>query len=360
MKEEKPNMNLEKIKKIALIVLGLILIINIIFLTSITQEFNKKIKEAKESARPADISLTIINADCKDCKDINELIDMIKNANVNIKEETTLTQSEASDLIAKYGIQKLPSVIITGEIDKVKITGFEQKDDVLIFNTQLPPYFDLKTNNIVGLVELTLITDPSCTECTDLTDSIVGLKQAMTVSKENTLTRTQASSLIAKYNITKLPSIILSKDASAYADIVSAWNSYGTKEEDGSLIFRNVLPPYKDLEANKVRGVVKLTSITDNTCAECYNVTAHEAVLERFGVYVKEKETLDLTQAKSLIDKYKIEKVPTIVLIGDIEPYTSLTQVWKQVGTVETDGVYVFRSVEQMGKYRDLTTGKVA
>ena len=74
---------MEKIKKIALIVLGLILIINIIFLTSITQEFNKKIKEAKESARPADISLTIINADCKDCKDINGLIDMIKNADFN-------------------------------------------------------------------------------------------------------------------------------------------------------------------------------------------------------------------------------------------------------------------------------------
>ena len=194
MKEGKPNMNLEKIKKIALIVLGLVLIINIIFLASITQEYNKKSKEAKEASRPADISLTVINVDCKDCKDINEVVDIIKKANVNIKEETALTQTEASDLIVKYGIQKLPSVIIIGETDKVKITGFEQKDDALVFNAQLPPYFDLKTNNIVGLVELTLITDPSCSECTDLADSIVGLKQAMTVSKENTLTRTQASS----------------------------------------------------------------------------------------------------------------------------------------------------------------------
>ena len=360
MKEEKPNINLEKIKKIALIVLGLVLIINIIFSASITQEYNKKSKEAKDASRPADISLTVINVDCKDCKDINEVVDIIKKANVNIKEETALTQTEASDLIVKYGIQKLPSVIIIGETDKVKITGFEQKDDALVFNAQLPPYFDLKTNNIVGLVELTLITDPSCSECTDLADSIVGLKQAMTVSKENIFTRTQASSLISKYNITKLPSIILSKDASAYVDIVSAWNLYGTIEEDGSLVFRNVLPPYKDLKTNTVKGIVKLTSITDNTCKECYNVSTHELILDRYGVYVKDKEIVDLTEAKSLIDKYKIEKVPTIVLTGDVETYTSLTQVWKQVGSVETDGTYVFRSVEQMGKYRDLKTGQVA
>ena len=360
MKEEKPNMNLEKIKKIALIVLGLILIINIIFLTSITQEFNKRAKEARELARPADISLTVINADCRDCKDINEVVDIIKKANVNVKEETALTQTEASDLIAKYGIQKLPSVIIIGETDKVKITGFEEKDGALVFNAQLPPYFDLKTNSIIGLVELTLITDPSCAECTDLADSIVGLKQAMAVSKENILARTQASSLITKYKIEKLPSLILSKDASAYADIVSAWNSYGTIEEDGSLVFRNVLPPYKDLKTNAVKGIVKLTSITDNTCKECYNVSTHELILDRYGVYVKDKETLDITQAKSLIDKYKIEKVPAIILTGDVEPYVSLIQVWKQVGTVEDDGAYVFRSVEQMGKYRDLISGKVA
>ena len=82
--------------------------------------------------------------------------------------------------------------------------------------------------------------------------------------------------------------------------------------------------------------------------------------MDRYGVYVKDKETLDITQGKSLIDKYKIEKVPTIILTGDVETYISLTQVWKQVGSVETDGTYVFRSVEQMGKYRDLTTGKVA
>jgi len=360
MKEEKPNINLEKIKKIALVILGLVLIINIILLTSITQEFNKRIKEAKESARPADISLTIINADCKDCHDINELVDMIKKANVNIKEENILVKEKASDLITKYGIQKLPSVIITGEIDKVKITGFEQKDDALIFNEQLPPYFDLKTNNIVGLVELTLITDPSCTECTDLTQTIPSLKQVLIITKETTLTKTQASSLITKYKIEKLPSLILSKDASLYTEIASSWNAYGTIEEDGSLIFRNVLPPYKDLETNKVRGVVKLTSITDNTCAECYNVSTHELILDRYGVYIKNKETIDITQAKSLIDKYKIEKVPTIILTGDIEIYTSLTQVWQQVGTIETDGAYVFRSVEQMGKYRDLKTGKVA
>jgi hypothetical protein len=66
-------------------------------------------------------------------------------------------------------------------------------------------------------------------------------------------------------------------------------------------------------------------------------------------------------EGKDLIKKYKITAVPTILLSGDLEEYENFQQVWPQVGTVEADGMHVFREPGEkiMGSYKDLKTGKL-
>lgn len=354
--EEKKSINIGKLKKVFLVILIFLLLLNIFLIFSLTKMYEQKVTEA---TKPADISIYTIEEACEDCFNIDDILNSIKKQNINIKEENRLTKDQASDLITKYNIQKLPTIIITGEIEKLSLSGFEENNKALLFNSQLPPYYDLSTNSIAGLVELTIINDPTCTECIDLTQVVLPLKQIMTIVKEETLTKSQALSLIEKYNIGKVPTLILSKDVSLYEEIASNWNVYGTVEDDGTYVFRQVLPPYKDLDTNTIRGMVDVIYITDNTCSECYDIKLHKPILERFGIYIKKEETKDITQAKSLLDKYNIEKVPTLLLVGDVEPYESLTQVWSQVGTVEDDGTYVFRDTKQMGKYRDLKTGSV-
>ena len=351
----------DKIKKLEfplVIILGAIILINLILISIINIEYSNKISEAKEASRPAEIELITINPVCTDCFDINKVIDTLKSKNVKITKETTLTKDESKDLIDKYKITKLPSLIVKGEIDKFDL-GLTKKDDVLIFNEPQPPYLDLISNKVEGRVSLTLITDPTCTECTDLGVIVDQLKQLITISSENTLTKDQASDLIQKYSITKIPSIILSKDASVYPTISEDWKQIGTIEIDGTFIARDINPPYLDLTTNEIKGIVDVIYITDKSCSECYNATVHKQILDNFGIYVNKEETRDIADSTALISKYNIDKVPTLILSKEVSAYPRLTAVWKDVGTVEEDGTYIFRKTEVMGVSKDLKTNSL-
>lgn len=351
----------DKFKKLEfplVIILGAIILINLILISFINIEYSNKLSEAKEATRPAEIELIIINPICTDCFDINNVIDTLKSKNVKITKETILTKDESKDLIDKYKITKLPSLIVKGEIDKFDL-GLTKKDDALVFNEAEPPYFDLISNNVEGRVSLTLVTDPTCTECIDLGVIVDQLKQLMTISSENTLTKDQSSDLIQKYSITKIPTIILSKDASVYPTISKDWAQIGTVESDGVFIARDINPPYLDLTTNEVKGIVNVIYITDKSCSECYNVTVHKQILDNFGIYVNKEEIKDVKDSTSLISKYNIDKVPTLIISEEVSAYPRLTAVWKDVGTVEEDGTYIFRKTEVMGVSKDLKTGSL-
>ena len=116
-----------------------------------------------------------------------------------------------------------------------------------------------------------------------------------------------------------------------------------------------------DITEKKVKGLVTLTLLDDKSCIECYNVSLHKLVLDRFNMYIEDERMVDITdsEGKYLINKYSITQVPTIILSGEVSEYTALTNIWDQVGTVEEDGSYVFRKLEVMGTYKDLTADKV-
>ena len=101
--------------------------------------------------------------------------------------------------------------------------------------------------------------------------------------------------------------------------------------------------------------------LVDDQCSDCYDVSIHKSALERFGVYLSEEETVDYLSGagKNLVSKYNIKKIPTIILSKNANVYESLNQAWEQVGTIETDGTYVFRDVESMGNYNDLDLNEI-
>src|SRR3989338_5887708 len=49
-------------------------------------------------------------------------------------------------------------------------------------------------------------------------------------------------------------------------------------------------------------------------------------------------------EARQLIEKYKIEKIPAAILDGETEKAAVLAQNWPQLGTIETDGALVLRN----------------
>ena len=126
-----------------LIVLGVLLLINIYLASAGYSAVKLKAAEVKEANRPAEISLMIIDSGCKDCFDVEALVTQVKDKNVKILDEKRVEKNseEAKTLIEDYNIKKLPTVIVSGELDKFSMTGFETVNDKQVFMNILSPYF---------------------------------------------------------------------------------------------------------------------------------------------------------------------------------------------------------------------------
>ena len=351
------------------ILLGIILIINIALTFNLNQESKKGAEIAQERLKPAKIELAVIkNSKCNDCFDISTITSHVKNANVDITKEVMFEfdSNEGKSIINKYKIEKIPTVVVTGEIDKFQIQGLEKKENALLLTRLEPPYTNAVTGKIEGRVILYNLKVSECVKCNDLTPLINQIKGAgVKIYEEKIIepSSNEGKELTKKYNIDFTPAIILSKDAVAYEIIQQAWPQIGSKESDGTYVLRVVSPPFINLTTGKLRGIVNIIYLADKSCSECYDVSQHKEILvnpQSFAVQLDKEETYDISDAKGkeLIAKYNITQVPTVILSEEINVYPS-SQVLKQFFSIEKDGSYVFRTIQALGTYKDLTTNRV-
>lgn len=356
-----------------LVILGALLILfalyNIMQTSSFNSLFNEKLAAAKEAARPAELDMIIIeDGNCDDCFDIQTTIDSVKKSHVNITSERSidLSSPEAQSLIQKYNIEKVPTIILSGEINKTKVNSMVLKDDILLFNSVKPPYTNAQTKKVEGRVSSRIIRDSSCTNCPDLNTVVAGLKQAgVVIVSEETIERDsdEGQALIEKYGLEALPTVLFSADLTMYPEIVSNWNQMGSVKDDGSFATHAINPPYVDLTEDRIIGLIDLTILNDKDCTGCYSPELfHKPILARMGAVFENEKTVDISssEGQSLIERYNIDKVPTILIDGEVDVYSVLVNAWKDVGSVENDGTYVFRKVEvTRQKYKDLTSGEI-
>src|SRR3989338_2669547 len=351
------------------ILLILILGINVYQTFKLSSHISKNIADAKEKTRPANIELTLIkNSKCTDCNDLASAVEYIKSANVKIVQEKTLEfdSKDAKDLITKYGIDKIPNLLITGEIDKLNIEGLQKKSDALTLLEVNAPFTDPKSGKIQGLVTVYLLKDEGCTKCNTL-DALIGQLKSSGIKfaeqKTISASSSEGKSLVQKYGIGFVPVIILSKDAAEYDIIQKAWPQVGTKETDGSYVMRSVYPPFVNLSTGKLRGVVSLTYLTDKSCTGCYDVKLHKQILtspQSFAISLDKEDTVDISDSKGkeLIGRYNITQVPTVVLSEEVAAYSTKAALG-QFFSVEKDGYYVFRKPSVLGAYKDLSTNSI-
>ena len=351
------------------IILGIILFFNFITINQLSSTVSERITDSEEFAKPAKLQLIEITfPGCTDCFSVTALIESIKKANVEIVKEDSLRYDSAKgkELIEKYEIDKIPTLIVAGELNKTDFRGFLEREDALIFMEQSYPYGDTD-GTIIGRVIVTHVFDKSCTDCTDLTSTITQLKSIAAIGDVVTYDRNSADgkALISKYQLERVPILIFSKDLEVYNEIVGTWSQVGTVEKDGSYVMRNVEPPFIELPSGKKRGTVDITYLVDNACEECYDVSLHKDILTNprgLNVKIGGEKTIAISSAegKALLAKYAITKVPTVILSEDAGFYTGVKQVWSDVGTFEDDGVLVFRQLEVLRQpFKDLESGEV-
>ena len=362
--------------KIILTVTLLATVIGALVSTKTLVAVNKNIAAAKEATRPANVKIVKISVpNCQDCFNIDTAVSDFKKQNVKVEEEITLNfdSPEASASIKQFAIKRVPTYIVSGEATKSNLEGFaknngEIKDNTFIFNKVTPIFIDTNNKQEVGKVVATILTDPSCAECIDPKLTIDSFKKSgikIVDQKEIVWNTFEGQKIINQYKITKLPTFILSSDIDFYDNVKSSWTNIGTVEQDKTYIARNLFLPYRDLEKNQILGLVDLIYLTDSSCSDCYKAdTVQKPILKQgYGMGIRSERTVDVSsgEGQELISKYKITKVPTILTSPESDQYTNLKNVWKNVGTVEQDGWYVFREMQQLRGvvYKDLTTNQI-
>lgn len=337
---------------------------------------NKNIATAKEAARPANVKIVkITTPNCSDCFNVDSAINDFKKQNVKVEEEKTLNfdSPEASVSIKEFAIKRVPTYIVSGEVIKSNLEGFvknngEVKNNQFIFTKVTPVFIDTDSKQEIGKVTATLLTDPSCSQCIDPKLTVESFKKSgvkITDQKEVPWNSLEGQRIIAQYKITKLPTFLLSSDIDLYDNVKSSWTNIGTVEQDKTYVARNLFLPYRDLEKGQILGLVDLIYLTDSSCSECYKAdTVQKPILKQgYGVGIRSERSVDISSGKgqSLVSQYKITKVPTILLSAEADQYANLKNVWKNVGTVESNGWYVFREMQQLQRavYKDLTTNQV-
>ncbi len=244
---------------------------------------------------------------------------------------------------------------------------------LIVFRSQMKVDFLVKDDGSLPL-RYTIITQKDCAQCYDIDLVLTALKQynIKEVSRETLyLGDKKTDELVKKYSITKVPTVIVSGNLDRSKDLKSSnpgvtyalgeiWNNLG-EIVDGVFILRQVAPPYVEVSTDQIRGLAKAFYITDVSCKECYDVMLHEKALLSLGTDIKDKTVIDINSdaGKALIKQYDIKTVPTIVLQGDLTPYTLLNQFWGRYGQITADKTYIFTKLDEVGTYRDLTTNKI-
>jgi thiol-disulfide isomerase/thioredoxin len=376
--KKKARFDTDTIMLILIVALIVIFVVNMFVIFSMSSKLQERKKDVEETARPAEIELTTLSlADCPDCFDVNKFLEDIKKQSVEVTSEKTMDANSAAGkaLIAQYGIQKLPTVIASGEVNKINVANFFNKwnlfdnNKTAVYTAQLPPYYNVSESRVVGRVSLTILNAPSCTKCQKIDPAINSFKQAgVKFVDERTIDYNSAEGkqLISKNNIQAIPAAVISDEIDVYPGMTQVFKQLNAVTREGYYAVAVTRPPYINTTTNKIAGLVDIIYLKDDTCSNCYNVSQHRVIVtQAFAIALDEEKTLDVSSAegKQLISKYKIEKVPTMLLSPDADAYPALKTVWidprQGVGTIESDGWYVFRATELMGNWKNVTSGQV-
>ncbi|MCF6276558.1 MAG: hypothetical protein L3J07_01770 [Candidatus Magasanikbacteria bacterium] len=213
---------------------------------------------------------------------------------------------------------------------------------------------------------LTLIKPLDCESCGDmLEEKTVLLAQNIEILDDKVIFANDdtAKELIKKLNISKLPALIFQSEENIKSKLSRAFKNNLRLFEEKTLVWEKTKLPFFDNTSNKTVGLVNTIYIVDKTCDVCFDVVqTQKPILQRFGIVFASEKLVDISdlEGQELIDRYNIKSVPTIIMSKEAGDYNSLRNVWSKVGSVEDDGVFIFRDLDVIGvNYKDLDTNTV-
>jgi len=226
--------------------------------------------------------------------------------------------------------------------------------------TQPPPVVPLPA------VAMTTISAPGCPLCNSSGLDPAMLGQALpqfnaTLGAVSVVASDspEGIALISKYNITTLPSAVLTPSAPLNTSFDTVWlQGAGTIETDGKYVYRNIAPPYYIVENKTIAGLVDGVAINATGCTGCVDASIYFSSLQSAGKIYFQNTTIlqpEDPQAKQLISQHNITKLPALFLSENIDVYPFFTNNVAKLGQIE-NGWFVLRNVTP--PYEDLIDNK--
>ena len=169
----------------------------------------------------------VYDAKCKDCTSLDSVKEQLEQLYVKIKDYELVDSSseEGKRLISENDIIYLPTLLLSKEIKEywwVSDKILAEEDEYYKFNTPIFPYKDISTGAVKGIVKATYLINNSCADCFDITQlkpSLESLGIYIDSEKSVDISSYEGENLVKLYNITKIPTVILSKEISDYDQI---------------------------------------------------------------------------------------------------------------------------------------------
>ncbi|PIU21311.1 MAG: hypothetical protein COT15_03055 [Candidatus Diapherotrites archaeon CG08_land_8_20_14_0_20_34_12] len=357
-----------------LAVMGTILMSNM-------QNAQKEVKPEEVVQTAAKIQfIEVTLSDCKTnkCFSLQSLETAIKNTDKNAEYETKTVlydTEEGKALVEKYNLAKLPALIISGDISKVKDLetqwlaaqlGTKESDNSLVLRSVPNISYDLGKKKYLGQVTMTTLSFDECKECAEVpkAENFGLLVPPVTIveNKKVNATTDEGKQLIQKYSITAVPTVILSKEIAEYDALMPTMGELGTAESDGSFVFREqgLNPVYFSIKENRLVGYVSAFYIIDSNCTTCPTASdLNTALTAAFGFKVIENKYADVREPTNLntVLSWGITKVPAVVYVGDMNAYFIVKKLWSNLGIINGDK-YILTNMDFLNgmQYEDLNT----
>lgn len=360
-------------------IIAVLAVLGIMIMQNGQVQAKDKTKEQAEEA--ANILLTEVTlTDCKTnkCFSLSSLEEAIKNTDINAKYETKTVlydSEEGKAIVTKYNLTKLPTLVISGDLDKAKDLesqwlaanlGTKESDNSLVLRTVPNVSYDLEKKKYLGQVKMITLSFDECKECGQVPkpENFAQLVPPVTVieNKKIDATTDEGKELMQKYLITAVPTIILSKEIAEYETIMPTMGELGTTESDGSFVFREsgLNPLYFSLTENRLVGYVKAFYLIDSNCTACPSpLDLNTALGTALGFNVIENKYADIKDPTNLNTalSWGITKVPAVVYVGDVNAYFVVKKLWDKLGIVK-DEKYILTNLDFLTgiQYEDITT----
>ncbi len=319
----------------------------------------------------------LVDDSCGNCFNVEEMAKAVKRTGVQVSAEKTVSydSEEGQKLVADNRIEGVPTLVAVVEsgFEKIPEPFTKLMDNrgggVYVFHRLIPVYVNVSTRETIGAITATFLNDPDCLKCVNLSreglppDYLQALGITISIKLSVDYNSDPGKELVRKYNITKVPTLLYSKDFAAYPNLRKQLLEIGTQESDGTFVLRTYNPPYRNLETGNVEGYVKFIYLVDEACEECYAPEIHRTILKKYNADPVSETVYDIGSkvGKEYVEKYNVTKVPTLLISPEIALYPSMQTILGQAYSKEPDGWYVFTNFQTLptANYKDLQSGQV-